>query len=56
LKSTNLSEEYIASIFRIEKEAEKETSVKTALLATCFHAGFLLDLFFYPEDGGDMFL
>jgi hypothetical protein len=27
-----------------------------ALLATCFHAGFLLGLFFNPEDGGDMFL
>jgi hypothetical protein len=27
-----------------------------ALLATCFHVGFLLDLFFDPEDGGDMFL
>jgi hypothetical protein len=26
------------------------------LLATCFHTGFLLGLFFYPEDGGDMFL
>jgi hypothetical protein len=26
------------------------------LLATCFHAGFLLGLFFDPEDGGDMFL
>jgi hypothetical protein len=26
-----------------------------ALLATCFHAGFLLGLFFDPEDGGDMF-
>jgi hypothetical protein len=25
------------------------------LLATCFHAGFLLDLFFDTEDGGDMF-
>jgi hypothetical protein len=22
----------------------------------CFHAGFLLGLFFNPEDGGDMFL
>jgi hypothetical protein len=28
----------------------------TYLLATCFHAGILLDLFFDPEDGGDMFL
>jgi hypothetical protein len=27
-----------------------------ALLATCFDSGFLLCLFFYPEDGGDMFL
>jgi hypothetical protein len=27
-----------------------------ALLATCFHAGFLFDLFFYPDVGGDMFL
>jgi hypothetical protein len=26
------------------------------VLATCFHAGFLLNLFFDPEDGGDMFL
>jgi hypothetical protein len=26
------------------------------LLATCFHAGFLLGLYFDPEDGGDMFL
>jgi hypothetical protein len=24
-------------------------------LSTCFHAGFLLDLFFDPKDGGDMF-
>jgi hypothetical protein len=27
-----------------------------ALLATWFHAGFLLGLFFDPGDGGDMFL
>jgi hypothetical protein len=27
-----------------------------AQLATCFHAGFLLGLFFDPEDGGDMFI
>jgi hypothetical protein len=27
-----------------------------ALLATCFHAGLVLGLFFYIEDGGDTFL
>jgi hypothetical protein len=26
------------------------------LLSTCFHGGFLLGLFFYPEDESDMFL
>jgi hypothetical protein len=26
------------------------------VLATCFHAGFLLSLVFDPEDGGDIFL
>jgi hypothetical protein len=26
-----------------------------ALLVTCFQAGFLLGLFFDPEDGGDIF-
>jgi hypothetical protein len=38
--STDVSEEHIASI---------------SLLATCFHAGFLIGLFDL-EDGGDMFL
>jgi hypothetical protein len=32
------------------------TSVKAALLVTCFHAGYLLGSFFDPEDGSDMFL
>jgi hypothetical protein len=27
-----------------------------ALLATCFHAGFLFVSFFDPDDGDDMFL
>jgi hypothetical protein len=30
--------------------------LKGALLATCFHADFLLGLFIDPEDEGDVFL
>jgi hypothetical protein len=37
----------------VYKEKEKE---EKALLAICFHPGFLIGLFFDPEDGGDMFL
>jgi hypothetical protein len=29
---------------------------RRALLATCFHAGLVLGLFFDYEDGGDIFL
>jgi hypothetical protein len=29
---------------------------ESAKLVTCIYAGFLLGLFFDPEDGGDMFL
>jgi hypothetical protein len=33
-----------------------KATVEFALLSTCFHAGFLLRLFFGPENGGYMFL
>jgi hypothetical protein len=42
--SIDISEEYIASIFRVE------------VFATCLHAGLLFGLFFDPEVGCDMFL
>jgi hypothetical protein len=29
---------------------------KSPLLATCFHTGFFIDLFFDHEDGSEMFL
>jgi hypothetical protein len=40
----------------VEEYAKQETSVKRALLATCFHICFLLGFFFDPEDGGELFL
>jgi hypothetical protein len=65
--STDVSEEHIASIFRVEEQAigKKRASnratwfiflARVALLPTCFHAVFFLGLFSDPEDGGDMFL
>jgi hypothetical protein len=45
LKSTDISEEYVASIFRVEEQAYY-----------LLHAGFLLGLVFDLEDGGEMFL
>jgi hypothetical protein len=45
-KSTNVSEEHIAFIFR----------VKPGSACYLLHAGFLLGFFFDPEDGDDMFL
>jgi hypothetical protein len=51
--------QYIFSTLKMEAICSSETSVdtkRTTRLATCFDAGFLLSLFFDPEDGGDMFL
>jgi hypothetical protein len=45
-------EEPVASNFRAEKYATQEISMKQA----ASNAGFLLGLFFFPEDGGNMFL
>jgi hypothetical protein len=46
-------EEHVASIFRVE-EMSKERNMGSA--CHLLHAGFLLGLFFNPEDGGDLFL
>jgi hypothetical protein len=48
--STDVSEVHIAYIIRVEPEDGGD------MHATCFLAGFLLRLFFDPEDGGDIFL
>jgi hypothetical protein len=46
--------------FLSDTEVNKLESIvahpRWALLATCFHPGFLLGLFIDPEDGGDIFL
>jgi hypothetical protein len=39
----------------MSKNMPKEETGLKSLLATCFSAGFLLGLFFYPKDGGEMF-
>jgi hypothetical protein len=36
--------------------SKNKPNKESAVLATCFHAGFLLVFFFEPEDGGDIFL
>jgi hypothetical protein len=49
----------------VEEKAKQETSLisgiklgqtNTALSSICFHAGFLLGLFFHTEDGEGTFL
>jgi hypothetical protein len=46
--STDVSEEYVAFIFRLEEESR-------AQFAVCFHATNLIGLFLFdPEDGGDI--
>jgi hypothetical protein len=36
--------------------SRSKNKTNRALLSTCIHPGFLLDLLFNPEDGGDIFL
>jgi hypothetical protein len=43
-------------LFKLSQKIELFIISEVALLATCFHAGFLLGLFFNPEDKDDMFL
>jgi hypothetical protein len=48
LKVKDVSGEYVTSIFEVQ--AKQETDMKQVA------AGFLLGLFFNPEDGADIFL
>jgi hypothetical protein len=54
--STDVSEEHFASILRISEKINQHKSISLRSASYLLHAGFLLGLFFYPEDGGDMFL
>jgi hypothetical protein len=61
--STDVPEEYVASILRVEEQAKQKPITKQlASLLSCrhsvfylLHAGILLGSFFDPEDVGDMF-
>jgi hypothetical protein len=53
LKVNRRSKEHVASIFRVEETGMNEVARSAFYL---LHDGFLLGLFFDPEDGGDMFL
>jgi hypothetical protein len=50
LKSTDISEEHVASIFRAEEYAQQ------ALIAACLMWVSCLTYSFNRDDGGDMFL
>jgi hypothetical protein len=52
LKITDVSEEHIASIFRVTEQAKQKTSMKQTASRPKFmlYSGFLLDLFFDPEE------
>jgi hypothetical protein len=53
LKITNVSHKHVTSIFIVKEEAKQEVSIKHVNVMV--QAGFLLSLFFDPEDG-NMFL
>jgi hypothetical protein len=54
LKINYISKEHITIIFRVEERAMQVTS--SALLTTCFQAGFFFGSFFYLEAKDSMFL
>jgi hypothetical protein len=47
----DVSEEHVSSTFRIEEYAKRAISMNDITSSV-----YLLDLFFDPEDGGNMFL
>jgi hypothetical protein len=48
---------HFGETYRLHPQGRKNKLSKTpARTVDCFQAGFLLSLFFDPEDGGDMFL
>jgi hypothetical protein len=54
---TDISEEYVASIFRVkDKPSKKPAQSKWQAEQSLHHAGFLLGLVFDPEDGSNMLL
>jgi hypothetical protein len=59
-QSTNVSKEYVTSIFKLgdkaKQESTKKQGVNNGLNSSLFISGLLLGLYFYREDEGDTFL
>jgi hypothetical protein len=53
-----MSQYYLLAYNAVESRWQTlhERLFSLCITGTCFHAGFLLGLFFDPEDGSDMFL
>jgi hypothetical protein len=51
-KSTDVSQEPITSVFRVEKYPSRKSEINSLLLVVCFLFGLLFD----SEDGGDTLL
>jgi hypothetical protein len=51
-----IESEVLRAMIKTSSISLEFNSMQADMLATCFHVGFILDLLFDPEHGGEMFL